>query len=300
MNILITGASGFIGKNLLRNIKIENQYSKDKIILLTKDNIEGYLCIQHNEYTFIKDDFVKLGIYEIDIVVHLGAFIPKNSQEANDIDKSFSNIRNTIYLLNNLPNTPKKIIFASTIDVYKNTSDIIDENTDIFPSSLYGWSKLMCEKIIENYAIQSNSIVQILRIGHIYGIGEETYKKLIPVTIRKIISNESPEITSNKKELRSFLHVDDCSKSIIKSTELNTYTGPINLTSSNKISVLELINLLIRISNKKISIIINENKKEKRNLVFSNDKMNQYLCQESISLEKGLYEEYKYMLSKKV
>jgi nucleoside-diphosphate-sugar epimerase len=176
MNILITGANGFIGKNLLKHVKNENLFNSDNLILLSNKKIDGYQCIEHKNYSFSKDDFLIKGINNIEILIHIGAFTPKTNSQANDIEKSYSNVKNTVYLLDNIPNVPNKIIFTSTIDVYKNTNIIIDENSETNPISLYGWSKLLCEKIIEQYGYQNNSIVQILRIGHIYGNGEEEYK----------------------------------------------------------------------------------------------------------------------------
>ncbi|MFX4253329.1 NAD-dependent epimerase/dehydratase family protein, partial [Aliarcobacter butzleri] len=120
-------------------------------------------------------------------------FTPKSGIEANDINKSNANIFNTKYLLDNLPNFPEKFIFLSTLDVYGKIETIIDESSFTNPLTMYGWSKLYCEKLLENWSKENNIILQILRIGHIYGKGEKAYKKVIPITIQKLKNGENPQ-----------------------------------------------------------------------------------------------------------
>ena len=61
-------------------------------------------------------------------------------------------------------------------------SKVICEETNTIPKSLYGWSKLYCEKMVEQYGELNGIDTQVLRVGHVYGTGEEGYKKIIPET----------------------------------------------------------------------------------------------------------------------
>jgi nucleoside-diphosphate-sugar epimerase len=212
--LLITGASGFIGKSILKYIE-KHFCDKYHVVLLSSakndrfSTILPYSMPLHNNYTFTKNDFLDKGIKNIDIVLHMGAFTPKSSSEANDILKSNQNVCNTQHLLYNLPNTPKKLIYLSTIDVYGKANEIINEETLTKPLTMYGWSKLYSEKMVEAWASSNNIVFQILRVGHIYGRGEEAYKKIIPETIRRIKNNENPRVFGLGEEKRAFLHVDD-------------------------------------------------------------------------------------------
>ena len=92
------------------------------------------------------------------------------------ISKCNSNITSTAKLLkSNLPMI-KNFIFFSTIDVYGYDNPITEE-TKPFPTSLYGHSKLYCEQMVSAWAAQKKVCHQILRIGHVYGEGEEKYTK---------------------------------------------------------------------------------------------------------------------------
>jgi nucleoside-diphosphate-sugar epimerase len=302
MNILLTGISGFIGNNLLKLIKNKFNDDKNNIIILSSNNIPDYININHNNYSFTKQDFFKKNIKNIDILIHLGAFIPKENAEANNIEKCISNITNTAYLLNNLPSIPQKIIFTSTIDVYKGTDDIdiISEDTLLGPDNLYAESKVFCEKILENWCLDNNVILQILRLGHIYGSGEDTYKKIIPTTIKKILNNEKPVIYTNGLEKRSFLNVYDCCRFILNAINIEKYVGPINIVAGQSISVIDIVNMIIKISGKSIEPDIKHNKIPVKNFVFNNSKMIKHIGVETIALEEGLKEEYEFFRNKQL
>ena len=289
--LLLTGTTGFIGQSLLKFIEInyENDY---EIVLLSSSINKNYKTVLHKSYTFNKIDFEENGILKIDVILHIGAFTPKSMIEANDINKSNTNIFNTKYLLDNLPNYPEKFIFLSTLDVYGKIETIINESNATNPLTMYGWSKLYCEKLLENWSKENNIILQILRIGHIYGKGEEAYKKVIPVTIQKLKKRDNPQIFGMGNEKRSFLHVDDVSNLIMKSILLEKYEGVINLCSSNSYTIKNIVEMLIEISNKEVQIDYIETENRGIDFEFDTSKMNKLLGIEKINIKDGLADEY--------
>lgn len=289
--LLITGITGFIGKNILKFIELEYKDNYEIILLSSVKNMV-YKTILHKNYTFNKNDFIVKGVNKIDIILHIGAFTPKSGTEANNIKESNLNILNTEYLLDNLPNTPSKFIFLSTLDVYGRIETTINEKCMPTPLSMYGWSKLYCEKMLESWAIQNNTVVQILRVGHIYGKGEEAYKKVIPVSIQKLKNGEALDIFGTGEEKRSFLHVTDVCSLIMKSISLQKYEGVINLCSSRSHTIKNIVEMLIEISNK--DVIINYIKTENKgiNFIFDTSKMNQLLGYEKVKIMEGLKNEY--------
>ena len=290
--LLITGSSGFIGQNFLNFINL-NYSNKYNIVLLSSSKNTKFITINHKDYKFTKEDFINQNIKRIDIVLHLGAFTPKSSDKSNNLEKSNENIINTKYLMDNLPNIPEKFIFASTLDVYGQIDTKIDESSKAIPLTMYGWSKLYCEKMIENWADKHSVICQVLRFGHIYGKGENAYKKIIPVTIQKLKDGENPQIFGKGTEKRSFLHVDDVCNLIMESINLDKYEGVINLCSSQAHSIKEIIAILLEISNdKNLQIDYVESQNKPIDLTFNTDKMNLLLGYETVDIEKGLREEY--------
>jgi nucleoside-diphosphate-sugar epimerase len=297
MNILVTGVSGFIGRNLLaymESLQFEKQHN---VILLSKSfNSNKYKCIQYetSDYEITTDLFRKNNIKHIDTLLHLGAFIPKHTKDANDVGKAFLNIKNTKSLIDNLPSLPGKIVFTSTLDVYGKKNSKINEKSSTEPTTLYGYSKLFCEKMLCTFGEENNIITNILRLGHIYGNGEEAYQKIIPTTIRNVLNNTAPKIFGTGMEKRAFLHVLDCCRLILSALDLTESIGIINVASDNIITIKKLVAIIIKISTKPITPIFVSQNFTPNNIISDNRKMKKYLGNENISLEDGLKREYEY------
>lgn len=290
--ILVTGASGFIGKHLLGTL-IEN-YGRDQIVALTSKPLFECPFLLHNNYSFEKDFFINSGYSNIQTIVHAGAFTPKNAGESDNWIECNSNISNSAALLNaDLPNL-EKVIFLSTLDVYGPTP-IISESSLIEPFSLYANSKFYCEKMIGAWAKKENKIHQILRIGHVYGPGEEAYQKIIPITIKKLIKKSALQIWGTGNDIRSFIYIKDVVQAILASIELKEFIGPVNLVSEQQISIKDLVTTLIRISGQNTDIEYIPSQAIPRNLVFDNTKMKKFLLNKEIALDEGLIEEWDYM-----
>jgi nucleoside-diphosphate-sugar epimerase len=290
--ILVTGVSGFIGKHLLNTLL--KTYGHDNILALTSKPINQCKYLLHNNYSFDEDFFIKNGFDKIHTIIHAGAYTPKSNKEANHIEYCNSNILSTTKIITSKLPCLKKVIFLSTLDVYKNNS-IISEETEIAPVSLYGYSKLYGEELVLSFAKQKQIKSQILRVGHVYGEGEEKYKKIIPLTMRKLLLGEPLDLYNEGDEIRTFIHVRDIVDNIIKTIKLEENIGVINLVGEDKIQIKNLIKQIISIS--KTDPIINkvETESTPRNLMFNNSKMKNYLGSPKITLEEGLRLEWNYM-----
>jgi UDP-glucose 4-epimerase len=290
--ILITGVSGFIGKPLLT--ALVSYFGKKKIVALTSSPIEECDFLLHDNYTFSADYFIDSGFDAIDTIIHLGAYTPKNSSEANHIVHCNSNILNTAKLLSAKFPALKRILYISTLDVYGD-AQIITEDTVLEPSTLYGASKLYCEKMVTTWAKENDKIGQVLRVGHVYGPGEESYQKVIPNTIKNLIKKNPLIVWGSGSEIRSFIFIDDIVKAILNALKLKDNVGPINLVSDQQISIIELVQKLVEISGEKAQInYVNPDFKSK-DFIFNASKMKKFLLSDEISLENGLFKEWTYM-----
>lgn len=291
MKVLLTGSTGFIGKHILK--KLVDNIGYDNIIVLTsrKSDSAGFLTYQsYNDYGLNKDCFN--GITHI---IHAGAFTPKDNHQANDMRKCLGNIEYINELLSYDFKNLKKIIHLSTLDVYENTQEIISEKSRINPISLYGSSKLYSEMVVKTYAEQNKIDYINLRIGHVYGPGEEKYKKVLPLALKNIVESKPLEIWGDGSDLRSFIYIDDVVKTIINALNTNTQIKDINVVSSTPISIRQLLETIISISGKKIEIIQRESNHIKRDLVFDNKLLLNTLLNKETDLIDGLKYEYNYL-----
>ena len=291
--ILLTGASGFIGSHLLDALLIK--YGHNNIVALTSKPISRCNYLLHENYSFSKDFFIEHGYREIDTIIHAGAFIPKSSTESNDVERCYLNIANTLKLItSNFPDL-KKIIYLSTVDVYDVDSTII-EKSKVVPASLYGHSKYYGEQSIANWANQNNISSLILRIGHVYGPGEEKYKKLIPIVIRQVLKDEPIKIYGSGNELRTFIYISDVVQSIVNAIEYDLDVEVINVVGNTPVSVKELIKKIMKLTGKSLNITHVETNNKPRDLIFNNSCLGK-LHQPKVSLDEGLKLEIEYFKS---
>ncbi|BFM11829.1 NAD-dependent epimerase/dehydratase family protein [Simiduia litorea] len=290
MKILLTGSGGYIGGRLLDALVAT--YGKDAICLLTSKVVPGFDCLVYKQYRLF--DCEAIDVSSVEVVIHAGAFTPKEVSEGNLIEQSNDNIYFTEQLLRLPFKSLRKIINLSTLDVYA-PAEIISEASPVAPISLYGCSKLYCENMIKAYASERNISYHTLRVGHVYGPGEETYRKIIPITIANIIKGGAVEIWGDGLELRSFIYIDDVIKAITNSIESDLGVDVVNLVSGNSISIKDLVVSLVKISGKNIEITFKNANRECRSIVFDNSLLFSTLLTSESDLIVGLTTEYKYM-----
>jgi ADP-L-glycero-D-manno-heptose 6-epimerase len=150
MNVLVTGASGLIGKNVLGKCE-ELEY---KITTLEKDelNIPIEALISYNI-----DNLVKEAKY----VFHVGA-MADTSDFSSDV--MYYNYQITKYIVDACVRYKTNLIFSSTQMIH---------GRDGMPENIYAWSKLACEDYMFSVKKPSNIRFVALRYYNVYGPGEE-------------------------------------------------------------------------------------------------------------------------------
>ena len=260
MKILITGASGFVGKNLIENI-ISNE---NKIIATTLDKkkILTFLNSKNLKNIKVKQldvlDFKKCAsiIKDIDLVVHLAAItdVPLSLEKPKEVIDI--NYIGTLNILESMrKNRVNKIIFPSTQDVYgNNTNSKEDDISKIAPLNTYSLSKLLCEHTIKMYSNIYGIDYIIFRSSHIYGNYQK--KGLVPLLSDRVMKSDKVEIGNNVS--RDFLNVNDFVDAIIKSIHYKK-NEVFNLGTGHDITLKELIGMIAKILDKKVKIVENKN-----------------------------------------
>jgi len=294
MKILLTGASGFIGGHILT--ALVKSYGRESITALTSKEIPDINCIT---YKSVQDfDLNKTNFDDITHVIHAGAFTPKDSQQSNSIKSCFNNIEYTKELFSYDFKSLVRFVNLSTLDVYAATFEELSESSPIKPISLYGSSKLYCEEMVKAFSEQRDVNCINLRIGHVYGPGEEKYKKVLPIAIQNILENKPLELWGDGSDLRSFIFIDDVVQSILNSLKSAVSNIDINIVSGVAISIKDLLNKVIKVSNQSVKVNKRESSHQKRDLVFDNSLLLQTILDKETDLMHGLKIEYEYMKKK--
>lgn len=290
MKILLTGSSGFIGAHLLK--RLASIYGNKSICLLTSKPVTGFDCIIYKNHRNF--DVGSYDLSDIDMVVHAGAFTPKNSTDANLVLPSSDNIFFTEQLLLLPFKKLKKIVNLSTLDVYA-SAEKISEESPVDPISLYGSSKLYCEKMIDAFTATNDVEYQTLRIGHVYGPGEGAYKKIIPITMSNVLDGKPVEIWGDGLDLRSFIYIDDVITAIVNAIERAPLVDIVNVVSGNSINIKDLVASIIKVSGESINVTYKDSAAASRNLIFDNSLLRSSLLETETDFMAGLTAEYNYM-----
>ncbi len=228
-NILVTGASGFIGSHV--SDFLTNKGYKvtlfDKKFSKHKQKKQKMLIGELNN---LKD--LNKATKNIHTIFHFAA--SADLKEANDkpFDTVENNIMGTVKILKaSLKNKVKKIIFASSI--YARSEQ----------GGIYSTSKLASEMIIERLCKKFKLKFVVLRFGTVYGERANKFN-----TVQNFINDAKKKRKIHREtkgnEIRSYIHVKDVAKIAYLSTKKKYENGYYNVFGGKKIMVKKLLNLI--------------------------------------------------------
>ena len=252
--LLITGASGFIGRRL-----VEHLLSADlELVLLGRSIPESLSLRTPDNVKFLHCDFSDPSSLDrhrstlefVDAVAHLGGAVPHSS--APEQDDPVRNIRvnaeATAVLLGHLSPKLKCFCYTSTMDVYGAPVVLpLGENHPTLPTSQYAVTKLAVEGLLRVHATRMGVSVGILRVSHVYGPGD-TSSKAIPKFIREVRSGRAPVIYGNGSDTRDYVYVDDVVQAILLSLG-KSINGTVNVATGHATSMNDLVTTILRLMN---------------------------------------------------
>jgi nucleoside-diphosphate-sugar epimerase len=262
MNILVTGAAGFIGSHLCeRLLRSGHQViGVDGFIGTTPDELkirnlrraEGYRRFRLVKVDLLRADWEKL-LDGINAVFHLAGTPGVRSSWGDDFkDYVDHNILATQRLLEACRGKPlQTFAYASTSSVYGETNGKTNETRSPTPLSPYGVSKLSGEYLCRVYHDVYDVPVVILRYFTVYGPRQRP-DMAFHRFIRSILLDEPVSIYGDGKQTRDFTYVTDCvagTQAVLKADGVIAET--VNIGGTERASVLEVVGMLEEIIGKK-------------------------------------------------
>lgn len=290
--VLVSGGLGFLGIHVVKKL-IESNYNV--IVIDIKDFFERKKFIESTKkLSIIYRNLSENGAMDhlpdkVDYIIHLAA-LPH-------VDYSYyfekETLNNNLYSLKNILDYAKnngiKVLFASSVEVYGGNEDKTFYETDnLSPQSIYGYSKLICEKLIQYYIDKFQIECTILRLTNLYGPAQLP-DRIIPRNICRLIDNMEFDLTSDF--YRDFLYVEDAASAIVKMMEIGQNGEIYNLCSGISINMTNVANKILSILNFSNLLSFESdwiNKGRGKYLKISSQKLSEFGCLSPISFDVGL------------
>ena len=258
MNVLVTGASGFIGRNLLlafpRDWNVFGTYNTSNTFedFLREKNLSNVAPIRC-DFTRASDVKNAIPKLDIDVCVHLVA----DSDIRALVENPAGDIKNITTMLNFLEYfRGKKLIYFSSGAVYMGLKGKVSPSKKIDPTIPYAISKYACEQYLKFYRKEKGTFDDyvILRFFGAYGPYEPP-RKISTRILETIIAGEGDfTVLGDGKNYIDFMYVEDAVEGIMKVIRSNKTNLTVDFCYGDPLTINELVKKVAMVFGKKINI----------------------------------------------
>ncbi|MEL9914604.1 MAG: NAD-dependent epimerase/dehydratase family protein [Thermoplasmatales archaeon] len=248
--IMVTGAAGFIGSNLVEFLLADNfVVGVDNFSNGREENLRDFYGNRNFKLERIdvkNKEALKRAMKDIDIVFHLSANSDvRKGYENPEVDFNENALATRVVLEAMRESDVGELVFSSTSTVYGNAELIPTPESygPLKPISHYGASKLAAEAFIFSYSSNYGFKSSVFRFANV--VGKRGTHGAIFDFIRKLKQNsEELEVLGDGTQTKSYIYVDDC---ISGMTYLHGKAdGLFNLGTKGQTSVAEIAEMTVR------------------------------------------------------
>ena len=266
MRVLITGGAGFIGSHLCDALvaRGEDVTILDNLSTGSQKNIahlEGSIKVCRGD---IRDkELVEDLVNKNELILHMAAAVGVDNILKNPIDSISVNYHGSETVLNASAKHDRRILIASTSEVYgKNPNQPLSETDDrvVGTPQKLRWSYSDAKALEEStaYALFLTKKLKVTTIRLFNTVGPRQtgkYGMVIPRFVKSAVSNEPLTIFGNGSQSRVFCHVSDAVKAIISLSQIDETVGEVfNIGGQGEVSILKLAQQVIQVCNSKSKI----------------------------------------------
>ena len=275
--ILVCGAGVFIGSHLVKQLKKEGHWVRGVDLKrpdFTKSAADDFVIGD------LRDSHAVRKVFEINATPPWQTFDEVYQLAAdmggagyiftgeNDADVMHNSAQINLNIANQcVKSGVNRVFYSSSACMYPEHNQLDPDNPNCSessaypanPDSEYGWEKLFSERLYLSYHRNYGLDVRIARYHNIFG-PEGTWdggKEKAPAAMcRKVAQakdGDSIDVWGDGKQTRSFLYVDECVKATRKLMD-SDFMGPVNIGSEEMITINDLAQMAINISEKNITI----------------------------------------------
>jgi len=261
MNILITGARGFVGGHLIKELK-DNGHNVTAAIHSVEAEISDVTCVKADLMVFEQVN-AQIDFKAVDAVIHLAglAAVGPSFTEPHKYLNVNAGIEINLFEACIKQNSSPKFLVISSGTLYNPKQPMpLDESSDVIPTSPYAVSKVAQESLAQYYSNRGFNYIIARPFNHI-GPGQNP-GFIVPDFAKQIVAVERGEATSmavgNLEAKRDYTDVRDIVKAYRLLVESNNTTGKIyNISSGNSVSGNDILQTLLSLTDAKVEITQN-------------------------------------------
>ncbi len=322
LNVLVTGANGFLASKLIERINKEQPDVNIYGVVKNKPSIKNSYLLQNPELVqsinLIEGDITDYSLmeqtvvnYEIDTIVHLASNAIVRTCEQNPLDALLTNVYGAA-IFNEIARTNRivKHVISMASDKSYGTSESLPYIEDVTPlrgMRAYESTKTLMDMWSQMYQHNYKTPVSIIRSANLFGPGDSNYSRLVPQVCMSIANDINPWLWEGVADyIREFVYIDDATDFILNLIDAGESDPTLipqcyNLGTGNIFSIKDLVERIIYITGKDLQVDIKKKTidfKEIEKQYLSLDKSRDLLGWEAIyigeSFDTALSETYEY------
>jgi UDP-glucose 4-epimerase len=262
MRVLISGGAGFIGSHLAeallsRGDEVDVVDNLSTGSMSNIDHLRGNGKFHYTIDTIMNYPVMAELVDRCDLVYHLAAAVGVRLIIESPVQTISTNIRGTEICLNVASKKKKKVVLASTSEVYGKSSRVpFKEGDDIVlgPTVKSRWS-YACSKAIDEflalaYYREGRLPVVITRLFNVVGPRQTgRYGMVFPRLIGQALKKEDLSVYGTGKQTRSFLYIEDLIRALLMLSELPEAEGEVvNVGSDEEVSITRLATSVVEVT----------------------------------------------------
>jgi UDP-glucuronate decarboxylase len=302
--ILITGGAGFIGSHLsarLLDLGAE-VLCVDNFFTGQKDHIAK--LVENPHFELLRHDITFPLYVEVDEIYNLACPASPIHYQFDPVQTTKTCVHGSINMLGLAKRVRAKILQASTSEVYGDpevhpqTESYWGSVNPIGPRSCYDEGKRCAETLFFDYNRQLQVRIKVARIFNTYGPRMHPNDgRVVSNFVLQALRNEPITVYGEGEQTRSFCYVDDLVDGLIRLMQTpDSFTGPVNLGNPRESTIMELAEMIIRLTGSKSRIEYkplprNDPKRRRPDITVAKETLG---WQPTVALEEGLMKTIEY------
>lgn len=255
MNILVTGAAGFLGSHLCDVLLTQGHHVTGLDNFMTGYSANLALAHAHANFEFIEHDVQVPFFGSYDRIFHLASPASPPVYQREPIETAKINFMGTLNALELAHRTGARFLLASTSETYGDpevhpqTEDYCGNVNQVGPRACYDEGKRIAETLTFDFHRRHNLDIRVVRIFNTYGPRMNPGDgRVVSNFIDQAFRGENITIFGDGQQTRSFCFYSDLVNGLMRMMETDGILGPINLGNPSEVTILDLAQEVIALT----------------------------------------------------